>query len=369
MVRSNSKPFVSIVLPAYNEEALIEKNLNILYEYMTTLSDKYIWEMVIVNDGSHDRTGELAEKFSANKENIHVFHHSVNRELGETLRTGFQNCRGDYVVTMDMDLSYSPDHIERLLKEIIDAKADVVVASAYMKGGKITKVPWKRLLMSRIANYFLSIAYKGKLHTLTCMVRAYRRSLLDSLNLKAMDMEVNAEILYKAQLLRARIIEIPAHLDWSEQNKVGKLRISGLRTLRSILGSLMAGFMFRPFMFYIVPGIVLLLLAFYIIGWIIINTLTVLPHVVYNPGYFDNQFSKAVSIVFNERPHAFMVGGIVLIVGMQLIMLGIISLQNKRYFEELYHFQTRFLRSGNNNKYYVIPAKKEKVDQLSYKPE
>ena len=218
---NKDKLFVSLVLPAYNEEAIIEKNLTCLCQYMKSLEDRYRWEIIIVNDGSTDNTGQLADKFAATKDNVYVLHHGTNMRLGCALRFAFEHCRGDYVVTMDIDLSYAPEHIDRLLTAIVENRPQIVIASPYMVGGKISNVPWMRRKLSRWANRYLSLTAKGGLHTLTGMVRAYDRNFLSTLNLKASDMEINTEILFKAQLLGARILEVPAHLDWTLQKTEG----------------------------------------------------------------------------------------------------------------------------------------------------
>lgn len=66
------KPLVSIVAPAYNEALIIEKNLNVLCQYVHSLEEEYDWELIIVNDGSSDETGEIAEAFAWSQKNIHV---------------------------------------------------------------------------------------------------------------------------------------------------------------------------------------------------------------------------------------------------------------------------------------------------------
>src|SRR5690606_33410744 len=129
----------------------------------------------------------------------------------------FQNSKGDYIITLDLDLSYSVNHIERLLEKIIETEADVVIASPYMKGGKVTNVPFGRKLMSRFVNFLLEVISREKIHTFTGMVRAYNGNYLKHLALKARDNEINPEIIYKTILLRGSIVEIPAHLDWSAQ--------------------------------------------------------------------------------------------------------------------------------------------------------
>ena len=120
--RTASKPLVSVVVPAYNEAAVIEANLAALCQYLTGLEDQYRWEVVIVNDGSRDGTAQLVEAFARNRPNVRVLHHVVNFGLGQSFKFAFNHCRGDYIVTMDADLSYSPDHIRALLTKIREKK-------------------------------------------------------------------------------------------------------------------------------------------------------------------------------------------------------------------------------------------------------
>ncbi|UCG07151.1 MAG: glycosyltransferase [Desulfobacterales bacterium] len=349
-VENKGKPFASIVIPAYNEEALIESNLIRLYGYLETLNDEFDWEIIIVNDGSMDRTGEIAENFAKLHDGVYVLHHFVNFHIGQCFRFAFNHCRGDYVVTMDLDLSYSPDHIGRLLRTIRHTRAKVVIASPYMKGGKITNIPWFRRKCSIWANRFLSLSAQGKISTLTGMVRAYDRRFIASLNLKAMDYEINPEIIYKAQLLRARIIEIPAHLDWSFQKSTGKARKSSMRVTRGVVSNLLSGFIFRPFMFFIIPGLVLLVPNIYML-WLIIkytvNNLLTLPD---SFGPLNYRIGAAVAKAFEIAPHTFIVTGISLLVAIQLISLGILSLQSKRYFEELFHLGSNIYKHLREDK-------------------
>jgi len=336
------KPFVSIVTPAYNEAVIIEKNLTILCEYMESLEDEYRWELIVVNDGSTDETGDLAEAFASTRDNLHVLHHMYNFRLGQALRFAFNNCRGDYVVTMDLDLSYSPDHIGKMLAKIRKTRAKVVIASPYMKGGKVSNVPWLRKTMSKWANRFLSITVKKdnllpNLSTLTGMVRAYDGRFLSRLNLKAMDVDIQPEILYKAMILRARIVEIPAHLDWGKAKPGGNQRKSSIRILKSIISSLLSGFIFRPFMFFIIPGLTLMLLSVYTLMLALIHIFNAYQSLPKTTGSFDAFTSIALAAAFNKAPHTFVIGGISFIVAIQLISLGILALQNKRYFEELFH--------------------------------
>jgi len=336
----HSKPLVSVILPAYNESAILKDNLEIFCKYMTSLESDFNWELLVINDGSKDETGKIAEEVASKCSNIKVIHHIVNLNLGNALKTGFVNSKGDYVITMDLDLSYSVDHIEKLLKTIIVTQADMVLASPYMKGGKNTAVPFIRKIMSKWVNWIMSLSSQEKYHTFTCMVRAYKGDFIRSLNLKTKDYEINPEIIYKAMILRARIIEIPAHLDWSLQRKVGKSRVSGMRIFKGVVSGLMASFIFRPYIYYLGVSIVIFLVFFYMLAWIIINIINIYPTLSVAGHYFDDRFSMAISSVFSSRPHAFFIGGIALLVALQFLSMGFLSLQNKRYFEELFHLNS-----------------------------
>jgi glycosyltransferase involved in cell wall biosynthesis len=365
----NPRPFVSVIVPAYNEAAILEKNIKIFCNYMHGLGDAYHWELIIINDGSTDRTGEVAECCSKAVDNVYVLHHPYNFRLGQALRFAFSRARGDYVVVMDVDLSYAPDHIGRLLKKICETKAKIVIASPYMEGGKVSNVPWLRRTLSKWANRYLCMtvtrdSFSDKITTVTGMVRAYDREFLSNLNLKAMDVDINAEIIYKAMILRARIVEIPAHLDWGEEKAQGKgnglNRRSSLRIIRSIIQSLISGFMFRPFAFFVFPGVSLIVISLYPIIWTFINALQNFKLTGQNHG-IDYRFSDAIGIAFKDSPHAFIVGGFALIVGIQLFNLGLMALQSKRYFEELFHFNTRIYRICVENKSSNKPDKIIKI--------
>ena len=338
------KPLVSVVVPAFKEAAILEQNLTALCHYMETLEDQYQWEIIVVNDGSTDGTGELAEGFARSQRHICVLHHPTNFGLGQALQSGFNYCRGDYIVVVDIDLSYSPDHIQKLLIKIRETRAKVVVTSPYTKGGKVSNVPWFRRTMSVWANRFLALAARGDLSTLTGMVRVYDGDFIRALNLKSMGMEINPEIIYKGTLLRARIEEIPAHLDWKLQRTEGIRRKSSMKVLRHIISTLLAGFIFRPFMFFIIPGLALLLFAAYVNTWMFIHFFRQY-HALSQYDWFLDRASAAVAVAYSQYPHTFIVGNLALMLAIQLISLGVLSSQSKHYFEEIFHLASSIYRS------------------------
>jgi glycosyltransferase involved in cell wall biosynthesis len=333
---NNIKPFISIVLPCYNEEAILLANINTVVNYLKSKGFKYDWEIVIINDGSKDNTGEIVNELSNQNSHIRVIHHPINLNLGNALKTGFINAKGNIIVVMDIDLSYSVDHIEKMVDKLIETNSDIVIASPYMKGGKVTNVPFIRKIMSRWVNRFMRIAAQEKYHTYTGMVRAYRKEFISTVNLKTKDYEINPEILYKAMILRTRIVEIPAHLDWTEQNKYADKRKSSIRVLRGFFSGIMSSFIFRPYVFFLAIGSFLMLVSMYELLWLFYDTLLSLPPAT----TVEKSFSASLAVQFRKNPQTFMVGGITFIAAIQFLSVGFLSLQNKRYFEELFHLSS-----------------------------
>lgn len=328
---------VSVVVPAYNEGGLLYRNLGVLWDYLR--SEEFDFELIVVNDGSTDDTSEVAHRFADSHDDVMVIDHVANLGLGQAIKTGLRVASGRYLVTFDSDLSYSPDHIGRLVATIQTTGVRIVVASPYMMGGSVQGVPRSRELLSRTANRLLKALSISNVSTVTGMVRAYDREFLLGLSLKSVDNQLNAEIVYKTGLLREPIIEIPAQLQWTRDEADTSSRRKSFSIIKTTLDFLFSGFIFRPFMFFIMPGSILLLLASYSLGWAAYHFIRFFPD---QTGGLDGKISGAVAAVFQHSPHSVVVGGLALIFAFQLISLGIVSAQSKRYFEELW-FQGSWL--------------------------
>ncbi len=317
MTGVSGAPLVSVVVPAFNEADVIVDTLGRLVDHLHSLEPRFRWEIVVVDDGSTDTTATLAEEFARGERRVRVLRHRVNFRLGQALRYAFGQTDGDYVAVIDCDLSYSPDHITRMLHAAQDTGARIVVASPYMKGGSTTAVPLLRRVTSRVANRLLGMAAGGGLTTLTGMVRVYDGPFLRNLDLRAVDTDINTEIIYKAQILHARVVEVPAHLDWSFAATGGRRRTVGGRVSGATVASLFSSFLFRPFLLFGLAGLVLLAASAGAFGWAVAN---------------DGSTST------------YLVAGVFLLGALLLTGFGVVAAQSKRYFEELYHLGTSVLR-------------------------
>ena len=343
--RSSPLPLLSVVVPLYNEQALLKEHLNRFVSYLRTLEDEFQWEIVIVNDGSDDDTNLIITAFAEQYENVIALHHPRNFGVGQALSFGIANTEGDYVITMDVDLSYDEEHIGMLARSIRDQQVKMVLASPYMKGGSIRNVPWLRRVLSILGNRFLSFFVEGRISTLTSMVRAYDGKFIRSMNLRAMGMDVMPEMVHKSIILRGSIQEVPAQLDWGPQAKYGESRVSSMRIFRHIFATIFAGFVFRPFLFFVIPGILLLGFSFYVGFWMFAHYFEALG-VLRSQGELES-LSQALAVAYGQYPHTYVFGLLSAMLAIQLIGLGVLALQSKQYFEELFHLGSHPMRSAN----------------------
>jgi len=252
-----NRPLISYVLPAFNEAEIIESHLDELCRYAHAFEHNYPFEIILVNDGSNDETGLLADAFASGHPTVKVRHHLTNRGLAAALRTGTEVARGDIIVTLDLDLSYAPYHIGLMLRALEDTNAAMVLASPYMRGGQVINVPWMRKQLSALANRYLSLATGGKIATLTSMVRAYNATALRALAMDPRDLDFNHKLVLAALRDHAKIVEVPARLEWRrDPPDAPAQRRSSVKIFGHSWSVLMAGMRYRPSMMLALPGLV-----------------------------------------------------------------------------------------------------------------
>jgi hypothetical protein len=327
---ADRRPLVTIVLPCFNEAAVLGKHYAELAAYLQTLQGRWRFEVLLIDDGSVDTTAATARTIGTIDAPLRLIHHPGNFGLGQAFKTAFAASRGDYVVTLDIDLSYAPAHIGRLLDAISTQRAKLVLASAYMRGGSVTNVPWLRRTLSIWGNRFLRVFARGGLSTLTCMVRAYDGPFVRALVLRSTGMEIMPEIIYKTMVMRGRIVEVPAELDWSRQLQAGPARVSSMRIWRHVLSTIVSGFMLRPFALMMAPGLALLVMSVWLVGRL---TWRVADAIAAGAG----SWAHALETVLAAHPHALLVCATSSVLAVLLLGLGLVALQTKRYFEDLYH--------------------------------
>lgn len=303
---SDARPTGSFVIPCYREEATVARTLRQIDE-LARLKDQFDWEIIVINDGSPDDTlGEATRTAETLATPVRILSHRRNAGLGAGMRTGIAASKGDIVVAVDCDLSYSVDDIARLIDTWAESHPHIVIASPYMEGGQSVRVPKPLAIRSQAANKFLNFTSYHDIKTLTGMVRAYDGPFVRGLTLKAEGPDVMVEIIYKAQVLRARIVEIPATLSWAGlEARVSRSALTSTTSQLTTYRQLINGYLWRPFWIPLVPALV-----FGLIGFI----LTLTGHLGWD----------GVAVVTCTLSVA-------------LVVMSLMSLQSKRYFEELYN--------------------------------
>ncbi|MEV7037775.1 polyprenol monophosphomannose synthase [Amycolatopsis sp. NPDC051061] len=169
---------VLVVIPTYNER----ENLGpILDRLQKVLPDVHV---LVVDDGSPDGTGELADERAAANDHVHVMHRTEKAGLGAAYIAGFRwGLAREYntIVEMDADGSHAPEDLPRLLDAVGDA--DLAIGSRYVPGGAVVNWPLKRQVLSRGANIYSQVALGMRTRDITAGFRAYRRPVLEKLAL------------------------------------------------------------------------------------------------------------------------------------------------------------------------------------------
>jgi dolichol-phosphate mannosyltransferase len=200
---------VAVVLPAYNEEGNLTPLITELVEAVH--GNGVALRIVVVNDGSTDRTAEELAEIQSRIDALHVVRHDVNRGVARALKTGIaaacdMNC--DAAVFMDSDLSHRPEDLPKLVAAL-SRGADVALGSRFVPGGGMEGVPLWRVLISRIGNAFGRRVLGLPIRDLTTGYRAFRRRVLDTIVLGEDGFTIQLESVVKACAAGFRVEEVP----------------------------------------------------------------------------------------------------------------------------------------------------------------
>lgn len=340
------KPILSVVIAAYNEESVMQEHIR---QLITTLEERpdIPWELILINDGSTDLTGEIINAAAQGDQRVVALHLWRNYGQGRALREGFARSVGDFIITMDADLSYGPEYIWKLYDEIITKQVEIVLASPYTTQGTTENVPFLRLFFSKWGNRYLSKMSPYQISVLTCVVRIYRREVLEELFLTADGMEMQIEVLMKANLMRYKVAEIPAHLKWKKNTTTGnKKRVSKMRILSNINMSLQMGWLSRPAFLIIIFALMLILPGIVLLGHSIVKVIAEFFHNMGVGQDFFQAFAAAFQFVYRNHANLWIISAFLLVIGFQFILFALLLLQNKFYYNENFRIQQMILKSN-----------------------
>lgn len=190
----------SFFCPAYFDEENLPKLVPVVFDFLRRISEKF--EIIIVEDGSPDRTGEIAENLSQQFPCIRVIHHQRNMGYGATLRDGFLNARYEYVMYTDGDNQYDIREFEPYLPLL--KTHDIL--SGYAKSKVITT---RRKIQSFVYNLIIKLLFFVNIRDINCAMKIYNHKVLDAIKIKSSSAFIDAEMLVKASKKGFKIAQFP----------------------------------------------------------------------------------------------------------------------------------------------------------------
>jgi dolichol-phosphate mannosyltransferase len=198
---------VLVCVPTYNEKDNLEVIAGRLH---AAVPDAHL---LVIDDGSPDGTGELADRLAAEHDWVHVLHRTEKAGLGAAYVAGFGWAREhgyDVVVEMDADGSHAPEQLPALLSAL--ESADLVLGSRWVEGGRVVNWPKSREVLSRGGNWWTRLALGLPLRDATGGFRAYRREVLDALPLDEISSQgycFQVDLAWQTWRAGYRVVEVP----------------------------------------------------------------------------------------------------------------------------------------------------------------
>ncbi|WAL69044.1 polyprenol monophosphomannose synthase [Amycolatopsis cynarae] len=221
---------VLVVIPTYNERDNLGPILRRLHASLPAV------HALVVDDGSPDGTGELADRLAAEDDRIHVLHRAEKAGLGAAYVAGFRwGLARDYhtIVEMDADGSHAPEDLPRILDALGDA--DLVLGSRYVPGGSVVNWPKRREILSRGAGLYSRLSLGVKIRDITAGFRAYRRAVLEKLPLDEIASHgycFQIDLAWRALRAGFEVVEVP--ITFTER-EIGVSKMSGSIIVEAML--------------------------------------------------------------------------------------------------------------------------------------
>lgn len=221
----NGKIYLSVVIPAFNEEQGIKETLSKVESYL--IEQDYSYEIIVVDDGSVDNTAELVKNFTAynHSHSLCLLKNEGNKGKGFSVKRGVLEARGEYILFSDADMSTPIEEIEKLMPWF-DKGYDIVIGSRALPQSNIMiHQPFYRETMGRIFNVFVQLLTIKGIKDTQCGFKCFRKKVAQEIFNKqtASGFSFDVEVLYIAYKLDYRIKEVPINWYNSPNSKVNAL--------------------------------------------------------------------------------------------------------------------------------------------------
>ena len=211
-------PFLSLIIPAHNEETRLPETLSQVVEFASKQS--YPIEVLVVENGSQDRTFEIAQGFAAQHPKVHILQNS-EKGKGRAVQRGMLAAKGEYRFMCDADLSMPLSEINRFLPPDVGGY-DIAIASREAPGAVRYDEPYYRHFVGRIYNGLIRLLALPGLQDTQCGFKCFRGLVAEDLFRRQtlMGWSFDVEVLFIARLLGYRVIEIPVQWYYNSHSKI-----------------------------------------------------------------------------------------------------------------------------------------------------
>jgi dolichyl-phosphate beta-glucosyltransferase len=206
--------FLSVIIPAYNEEKRLPKTLEKIHDYLSKKDFDY--EVIVVDDGSRDLTVKVAEEFKANHPKLRIVKNPGNMGKGFAVRNGMLNGHGKYLLFTDSDLSTPIEEFEGFLPEL-EKGYDIVIGSRSLKESDIKiRQPIHRVFMGKVFNLIVRTMFWTNIKDTQCGFKCFSRQVAQAVFPKQQvwGFGFDVEVLFLARKLGYKILEFP--VEWSD---------------------------------------------------------------------------------------------------------------------------------------------------------
>ena len=297
---------LSIIIPAFNEEESIKPLVNLIFKSLDKSLEDF--EIILIDDGSNDKTWDEIVKISNKFENIVPIKLLENYGKSDALDAGFKVCKGNYVLTMDADLQDDPSEILPLYSMIIENKYDLVSGWKKKRNDPLTKT-----IPSKFFNLVTRLFSGIKLNDFNCGIKIYRKEVINSINLYG-EMHRYIPLIAKWNGFN-KIAEKEVN---HNRRKYGVTKFGMERYIRGFLDLLSVSFVYRfrkrPMHFFGSFGVLSFLLGFISAGFIIYEKISKLSQSV------PLELIRPVT----DQP-LFYIALLAIIIGVQLFLVGFLS--------------------------------------------
>lgn len=193
------KPDISVFFPVYNDERTVERLTLKALEVLQEVASEY--EVIIVNDGSPDSSGRIADRLAEEHPQVRVIHHPTNQGYGAAIRTGFGAARFEWVCQTDGDFEYDIQDLRKLVR--LHEFYDLIITFRYVK----LYSNW-RIFVSAVYNAVCRLLFRSNFRDISTGLRFVRKSVYDELNLISTSPFIGAEITFRTMLKGYRVGEM-----------------------------------------------------------------------------------------------------------------------------------------------------------------